>query len=84
MTHRDFEGFEEYSRRVAAATEAGSPDWARLPQSRDVMLEEGGKLYFTGIPCKNGHVSPRDGNRNCTQCSVANMRAYYERQKNAV
>ena len=48
------------------------------------MLDEGGKLYFTGIACKNGHVSPRDGNRNCTQCSVANMRAYYERQKNAV
>ena len=50
MTHRDFEGWDEYSRRLAAAKEAGSPDWARLPQSRDVMLAEGGKLYFTGIP----------------------------------
>ena len=84
MTHREFEGWDEYARRLAAATEAGSPDWARLPQSRSVLLDEGGKLYFTGVPCKHRHVSPRDDNRNCTQCNVVNMRAYYERQKNAI
>lgn len=84
MTHREFEGWDEHARRLNVAAAAGSPDWARLPQNRDVMLNEGGKLYFTGKPCKRGHISPRDSNRCCTQCNVVNMRAYYERQKNAV
>ena len=84
MTHREFEGWESYNRRLIAASAAGSPDWAGLPQSERVMRNEGGKLFFTGYECKRGHVSPRDSNRCCTQCNVVNMRAFYERKKNAV
>lgn len=83
MTCREFEGWEEYGRRLAAATAAGSPEWVCLPQTEAVMLAEGGRLYFTGRPCKRGHVSPRDANRCCTQCNVVNMRAFYDRKKNA-
>jgi hypothetical protein len=84
MTHREFEGWDEYCRRLAAATAAGSPDWARLPPSERIMRDEGGGLYFTGKPCARGHVSPRDANRCCTQCNVVNMRAFYQRRKNAL
>lgn len=81
--HREFEGWEEYTRRFAAATEAGSPDWARLPQSERIMLAEGGNLYFTGRPCNRGHISPRGANRECTQCNLHNQRAFWARKKNA-
>ena len=84
MTHREFEGWDEYRRRLAAATAAGSPDWARLPPLERIMRDEGGGLYFTGKPCARGHVSPRDANRCCTQCNVVNMRAFYQRRKNAL
>ncbi|WP_099827148.1 hypothetical protein [Oceaniglobus indicus] len=84
MTHREFEGWAEFGRRLKAATDAGSPDWARLPPSERIMHDEGGRHYFTGRPCNRGHVSPRDANRCCTQCNVANMRAFYDRKKHAV
>lgn len=70
MTHREFEGWNEYARRVEAARAAGSPDWARLPQTKRVMQSEGRKLFFTGRPCKHGHVSPRDEHGDCTQCRL--------------
>lgn len=84
MTFREFEGWEEYGRRLAAATAAGSPEWVRLPQTEAVMRAEGGNLYFTGRPCKRGHVSPRGANRECTKCNLHNQRAFWARKKNAV
>ena len=84
MTHREFEGFDEAARRQKAATAMENPYWASLPQSERVMLDEGGKLFFTGKPCARGHVSPRDANRCCTACNAINMRAFYDRRKNAV
>lgn len=49
MTHRTFEGWHSYGRRLAAAK--GNRDWVRLPYCRSVMLAEGGKLFFTGKAC---------------------------------
>ena len=68
MTHRDFEGWDEYERRLVAATAAGSPDWARMPHSRKVMKAEGRKLYFRGFACQHNHVSPLNEKGECTQC----------------
>ncbi len=84
MTHREFEGWDEYNRRLTAATSTGNPYWAQLPQSERVMLDEGGKLFFTGKLCMREHISPRDANRCCTQCNVINMRAFYDRRANVV
>jgi 5-methylcytosine-specific restriction endonuclease McrA len=38
--------------------------------------------YFTGVPCKHGHVAERFvGNRDCVECGlVRNARFYAERQ----
>lgn len=73
MTHREFEGFDAYARRVAIATKAGNPDWVRLPHTKRIMQDEGGKLYFIGQACKRGHVSPRNEHGDCTQCHVMRL-----------
>lgn len=39
------------------------------PQERATALSEGRTMYFTGRPCKNGHVSKRlTSNGNCLEC----------------
>ena len=86
MTHREFEGWDEYNRRLKAATEAGSPEWARLPHKRRLMEEEGDRLFFSGVACLRGHVSPRNEHGACTQCYVLMLeerRDIYAAKKNA-
>lgn len=35
------------------------------------------KWYFTGVPCKNGHIAPRlKSNRGCKECAYARRMAY--------
>lgn len=70
MTHREFEGWDEYDRRLKAASMAGSPDWAAYPQTKRVMRLVDGNMFFTGTPCLRGHVSPRNVHGVCTQCYV--------------
>ena len=42
----------------------------RLPKTRKEAVAKGSRQYFTGLPCVNGHVSPRfTGNKNCVECS---------------
>ena len=81
MTHREFEGWDEYNRRLTVATATGNPDWAQLPQSRRVMQGEDRKLFFTGYECKRGHVSPRNVHGDCTLCHVMRLD---KRRANAV
>lgn len=68
MTHRDFEGWEEYNRRFAAATAAGHPEWVRLAAT--FKEAEGERPYFTGKECKHGHVSPRYKSSKCMVCGL--------------
>jgi 5-methylcytosine-specific restriction endonuclease McrA len=40
-----------------------------LPKTRAEARETGSKRYFTGEPCKHGHISPRDTKEGkCVQC----------------
>ncbi len=39
-----------------------------LPTSRQEAKKSGSKHYFTGDPCRNGHLSPRYRRGNCIQC----------------
>lgn len=73
MTHREFEGWRSYGRRVAVATKAGNPDWAQLPHAKRIMIDVGGKLFFTGKACKRRHVSPRNEHGDCTQCHLLRL-----------
>ncbi len=40
-----------------------------LPTSPQEAEKSGSKYYFTGKPCRNGHLSPRHIDGNCIQCS---------------
>ena len=42
---------------------------SQLPKSRTEALMEGKPFYFTGEPCKNGHIAERRaGNYECMAC----------------
>ena len=43
--------------------------------SRDLVKERGYKHYFTGVPCKHGHISPRFTARcQCCWCNTLKVR----------
>ena len=39
-----------------------------LPTNRQEAMKSGSKYYFTGDPCRNGHLSPRYMRGDCVQC----------------
>jgi hypothetical protein len=43
-------------------------DTSTLPQTRADAKATGAKYYFTGEPCKYGHVAPRKTKGACTDC----------------
>ena len=63
-------------------------DTSTLPKSRAEAKATGAKYYFTGEPCKHGHVAPRKTKGACVEClkvewEKANIvRAEYFRQYN--
>lgn len=61
------------SLRIRPMYESLDDLWA-LPRTRQEALALGKNLYFTGIPCKNGHLAPRGtgSNRACRACNKIN------------
>ena len=43
-------------------------DTTNLPKTRSEAKETGNKYYFTGQPCKHGHIAPRKTKGACTEC----------------
>ena len=52
-------------------------DLSTLPKSRAEAKVSGAKYYFTGEPCKHGHVAPRKTKGSCVDC----MKAEWEEGK---
>lgn len=46
-------------------------DTANLPKTRAEAKVTGAKYYFTGEPCKHGHVAPRKTKGACLECLKA-------------
>lgn len=47
-------------------------DITSIPRSRAEALRSGNKYYYTGKPCKNGHISYRHARSSiCPECSIA-------------
>ena len=46
-------------------------DVANLPKSRSEAKAIGAKYYFTGEPCKHGHIAPRKTKGSCVECLKA-------------
>jgi len=63
-------------------------DTSTLPKSRAAAKATDAKYYFTGEPCKHGHVAPRKTKGACTECLRVDWekrnvaRAEYFRQYN--
>ena len=63
-------------------------DTANLPKTRKEAQDSGAKYYFTGEPCKHGHVAPRKTKGACVECmkiewqQAAEKRANYFREYN--
>ncbi len=43
-------------------------DLKALPKSKDEAIAEGGRYYFSGSPCMNGHLCPRRLDGRCIEC----------------
>ncbi len=43
-------------------------DLGALPKSKDEAIAEGGRFYFSGSPCMNGHLCPRRLDGRCIEC----------------
>ena len=52
-----------------------------LPTSRQEAKKSGSKYYFTGVPCLNGHLSPRHMDRGCIQCNRDRSRKTADKRK---
>jgi hypothetical protein len=63
-------------------------DTTNLPKTRQEAKATGAKFYFTGEPCKHGHVAPRKTKGACVECikiewqQAAEKRADYFREYN--
>ncbi len=52
-----------------------------LPTSAQEAKKSGSKYYFTGNPCRNGHLSPRYRDGNCIQCTRDRSRRTADKRK---
>ena len=43
-------------------------DTTNLPKTRKEAQDAGAKYYFTGEPCKHGHIAPRKTKGSCVEC----------------
>ena len=43
-------------------------DTTNLPTTREEAKKSGSKYYFTGQPCKHGHIAPRKTKGVCIEC----------------
>lgn len=43
-------------------------DTTNLPKTRAEAKATGAKYYFTGDPCKHGHIAPRKTKGSCVEC----------------
>ncbi|MDN5787166.1 hypothetical protein [Pseudorhodobacter sp.] len=62
MKHTPFLGWEvvgTHDARAQAAVDAEHPEWTGLPATAMEARDVGLKHFFTGKPCKHGHVSIR-------------------------
>ena len=63
-------------------------DTTNLPKTRQEAKDTGAKYYFTGEPCKHGHIAPRKTKGACVEClkvewkEAAEKRAGYFREYN--
>lgn len=56
-------------------------DTSKLFTTRDEAKKHGKKYYFTGKPCKHGHIAPRKTKGACVECLKVEWDVNAERRK---
>jgi hypothetical protein len=56
-------------------------NYKNYPKTRSEAKALGVKHYFTGIPCKQGHVSLRKTKGSCVECTKMETAKYKDRRK---
>lgn len=52
--------------------------------TRSQAKQQGQPKYYTGVPCKNGHVSQRrTDNGSCVECAAIERKSAYTKRRNA-
>jgi 5-methylcytosine-specific restriction endonuclease McrA len=52
--------------------------------SRQDAIKQGLQIYFTGVPCKRGHISRHHIKKGCYECKNIISKAGYERNKGKI
>jgi hypothetical protein len=55
-------------------------DTKNLPKTRAEAKATGASHYFTGVPCKHGHIAPRKTKGACVECLKEEWRASAEKR----
>lgn len=55
---------------------------ATYPSTREEAKRIGAKFYFTGVPCKRGHIAPRKTKGVCTECEREDWRNQADTRRN--
>lgn len=73
--------FTDHQTREHAQASAEQQSQGRLI-SRSEAIQRGLKRYFTGNPCKHGHIAERNvARRSCVECSRIKAKEEYESRK---
>lgn len=56
-------------------------DYENYPKTRTEAKFIGAKYYFTGMPCKHGHISLRKTKGTCVECLKQESKMAYEARK---
>ncbi len=55
-------------------TDLGAKATGKLPKSKPEAVKAGSKHYYTGVPCKHGHLTVRVVGQGCPRCSQLKFR----------
>jgi group I intron endonuclease len=73
--------FFEYKEGTPADTPDIPEEYLALPRTRQGAKDTGAKSYFTGKPCKRGHVSPRKTKGVCLACQKEDYAKEYRAKR---
>lgn len=71
--YREMHPEKSYKKKVER-TFIEVPEFAGMPRSKQEAIDAGERLYFTGKPCKHGHLEPRSVKHGCKGCRRAKKR----------
>lgn len=73
-----------YADAAPAAPPAIPDEFKDYPHTRQEAKETGAKMYFTGLPCERGHISPRRTKGTCLACAREDYKKENDKKRGRV